>query len=104
MATMCRKCHFEGHDDLSFPSFFTSWELSACYEIKRQIQMSHHEIDHDIGVLFFVEKAGQKAGWPPCETMHLLRDAAEDGIMTAEWLTELSKQIIATREQQASNQ
>ena len=104
MATMCRKCHFEGHDDLSFPSFFTSWELSACCEIKRQIQMSQQEIDHDKGVLFLVEKAGQEAGWPPFETMHLLKDAAEHGIMTAAWLADLSKQVMATREQKASNQ
>jgi hypothetical protein len=105
MATMCRKCHFEGHEDLqSFPTFFTSWELSACCEIKRQIQMSQQEIDHDKGVLFLVEKAGQEAGWPPFETMHLLKDAAEHGIMTAAWLADLSKQVAAIQKQQASNQ
>jgi hypothetical protein len=36
--------------------------------------------------------------------MHLLKDAADHGIMTAEWLTNLSKQVMATRKQQASNQ
>ena len=105
MATMCRKCHFEGHEDSSsFPSFFTSWELSASYEVKRQIQLSYHEIDHDEGVLFWIEKAAQEAGWPPFEAMHLLKESAELGIMTAEWLTDLSKQVVATRKQQASNQ
>jgi len=105
MATMCRKCHFEGHDDSSsFPSFFTSWELSASYEVKRQIQLSYHEIDHDEGVLFWIEKASQEAGWPPFEAMHLLKEAAELGIMTSEWLADLSKQVVATRKQKASNQ
>jgi hypothetical protein len=105
MATMCRKCHFEGHEDShSFPTFFTSWELSACCEIKRQIQMSQQDIDHDKGVLFLVEKAGQESGWPPFETMHLLKDAAELGIMTTEWLSDLSKQVAAIQKQQASNQ
>ena len=105
MATMCRKCHFEGHEDShSFPTFFTSWELSACCEIKRQIQMSQQEIDHDKGVLFLVEKAGQEAGLHPFETMHLLKDAAEHGIMTAAWLADLSKQVMAIQEQKASNQ
>ena len=105
MATMCRKCHFEGHEDSSsFPSFFTSWELSASYEVKRQIQLSYHEIDHDEGVLFWIEKAAQEAGWPPFEAMHLLKESAELGIMTAEWLADLSKQVVATRKQQASNQ
>ncbi len=66
--------------------------------------MNQHEIDHDRGVLFEVEKAGQEAGWPPFETMHLLKDAAEHGIMTAAWLADLSKQVIAIKEQQASNQ
>jgi hypothetical protein len=104
MATMCRKCHFEGHEDSSFPSFFTSWELSASYEVKRQIQLSHHEIDHDEGVLFWVEKASKEAGWPPFEAMHLLKESAELGLMTSEWLADLSKQVVAIRKQQASNQ
>jgi len=105
MATMCRKCHFECHEDTqSFPSFSTSWELSACYEIKRQIQMNQHEIDHDTGVLFEVEKAAKDAGFPPFEVLHLLKDAADHGIMTAEWLTNLSKQVMATQKQQASHQ
>lgn len=103
MATMCRKCHSEAHGVLSFPSFSTSWELSACYEIKRQIQLSQQEINHDEGVLFWVEKAAQEAGWPPFEAMHLLKESAELGIMTAEWLANLSKQVVAARKQQASN-
>ena len=105
MATMCRKCHFEGHKDTqSFPSLFTSWELSASYEVKRQIQLRCHETNHDEGVLFWVEKAAQEAGWPPFDAMHLLKESAELGIMTAEWLADLSKQVVATRKQQASNQ
>ena len=105
MATMCRKCHFEGHEDLqSFPTFFTSWELSACCEIKRQIQMSQQEIDHDKGVLFLVEKAGQEAGWPPFEAMHLLKESAELGIITEEWLYDLVKKVVATRKQKSLNQ
>lgn len=95
MATMCRKCHFEVHEDSSsFPSFFTSWELSASYEVKRQIQLSQQDIDHDEGVLFWVEKAAEEAGWPPFEAMHLLKDAAEAGIMTDKWLSELRKQVV----------
>ena len=31
-------------------------------------------------------------------------EAADHGVMTAEWLTNLSKQVMATRKQQASNQ
>jgi hypothetical protein len=87
MATMCRNCHFEGHKDSStFPTFFNSWELSACYEIKRQIQMNQHEVDHDEGVLFWVEKAANKAGLPPLVAMNLLQAAAEAGVMDYDWL------------------
>ena len=105
MATMCRNCHYEAHQNpSSFPGFFTSWELSASYEVKRQIQLSYQEIDHDEGVLFWVEKAAEEAGWPPFEAMHLLKDAAELGIITSEWLWDLSKKVAATQKQQSSNQ
>jgi len=93
MATMCRKCHNEAHGVLSFPSFFTSWELSACCEIKRQIQLNEYEIDHDAGVLFEVEKAAAKANWPKLEALHLLKDAAELGIINETWLKALYKQV-----------
>jgi hypothetical protein len=105
MATMCRNCHFEGHDNSSsFPSFFTSWEISACYEIKRQIQLSQQEIAHDEGILFWIEKSSQEAGWPPFEAMHLLKESAELGIITEEWLYDLVKKVVATRKQKALNQ
>ena len=104
MATMCRKCHFECHEDTqSFPRFSTSWELSACYEIKRQIQMNQHEINHDRGVLFEVEKAASDAGFPPVEALHILKDAAELGIMTEKWLSDLSKQVAEIAQQRTSD-
>ena len=104
MATMCRKCHTAAHGNLSFPSFFSSWELSACFEIKRQIQLNQYEIDHDRGVLLEVEMAAHKAGWAPLEALHLLKDAAESGIMTEKWLSDLSKQVSEIAKQQTSDQ
>jgi hypothetical protein len=105
MVTFCKKCHLSSHKmSRSFGHISTSWELSAGYEIQRQIQLSQHEVDLDLGVLSCIERAGQTAGWPPFETMHLLKDAAQYGIITAEWLADLSKQVIANRKQQASNQ
>ena len=87
MATLCIKCHNEAHEDtLTFPKFFNSWELSACYEIKRQIEMNQHEVDHDEGVLFWVEKAAKEAGLPPLVAMNLLQEAAEAGVMDYSWL------------------
>ena len=104
MATMCRKCHFECHKDTkSFPIFSTSWELSACYEIKRQIQMNQYGIDHDRGVLFEVEKAASDAGLPQFEALHILKDAAELGIMTEKWLSDLSKQVSEIAQQRTSD-
>jgi hypothetical protein len=104
MATMCRKCHSEAHGVSSFPSFFTSWELSASCEIKRQINLSQQEIDHDEGVLFWIEKASKEAGWPSFEAMHLLKESAQLGIITEVWLDDLYKQVIATLKRQALNQ
>ena len=90
MATMCRNCHFEGHKDSStFPTFFNSWELSACYEIKRQIEMNQYEIDHDEGVLFWVEKSAKESGYPPFVAMNLLQQAAEAGVINDNWLRNL---------------
>jgi hypothetical protein len=90
MATMCRNCHFEGHADSStFPTFFNSWELSACYEIKRQIEMNQYEIDHDEGVLFWVEKSAKESGYPPFVAMNLLQQAAEAGVINYNWLRNL---------------
>lgn len=87
MATLCVECHNEAHEDtLTFPKFFNSWELSACYEIKRQIEMNQHEINHDEGVLFWVEKAAKEDGWPPFEAMNLLQRAAEAGVINDKWL------------------
>jgi hypothetical protein len=93
MATMCRNCHFEGHEDsLTFPTFFNSWELSACYEIKRQIQMNQYEIDHDEGVLFWVEKSAKESGYPPFVAMNLLQQAAEAGVINDNWLRNLRRE------------
>jgi hypothetical protein len=89
MATLCRKCHSKAHGVLSFPSFFTSWELSACYEIKRQIEMNQYEIDHDEGVLFWVEKSAKESGYPPFVAMNLLQQAAEAGVINYNWLRNL---------------
>lgn len=93
MATMCRNCHFEGHKDSStFPTFFNSWELSACYEIKRQIEMNQDEIDHDEGVLFWVEKSAKESGSPPFVAMNLLQQAAEAGVINDNWLRNLRRE------------
>jgi hypothetical protein len=93
MATMCRNCHFEGHEDSStFPTFFNSWELSACYEIKRQIEMNQYEIDHDEGVLFWVEKSAKESGYPPFVAMNLLQQAAEAGVINDNWLRNLRRE------------
>jgi hypothetical protein len=93
MATMCRNCHFEGHKDSStFPTFFNSWELSACYEIKRQIEMNQYEIDHDEGVLFWVEKSAKESGYPPFVAMNLLQQAAEAGVINDNWLRNLRRE------------
>ena len=95
MATLCRKCHSEGNDDLSpRPAYFDIWEVSACFEIARQLQLTQQELGCDEGVLFFVERAAHEAGWPPLEAMHLLKNAAESGIMTDKWLSELRKQVV----------
>ena len=95
MATLCRKCHSEGNDDLSpRPAYFDIWEVSACFEIARQLQLTQQEPGCDEGVLFFVERAAHEAGWPPLEAMHLLKNAAESGIMTDKWLSELRKQVV----------
>ena len=93
MATMCRNCHFECHEDSStFPTFFNSWELSACYEIKRQIEMNQYEIDHDEGVLFWVEKSAKESGYPPFVAMNLLQQAAEAGVINDSWLRNLRRE------------
>lgn len=94
MVTLCRKCHVEGNDDsCPRPSYFHLWEVSACFEIGRQISMMQQGIDVDEGCLFFIERAGHEAGWPPHEISHLLKDAAEAGIMTKEWLLGLRNQV-----------
>lgn len=98
MATLCVECHSEAHEDtLTFPKFFNSWELSACYEIKRQIQLSQHDIDHDAGVLMWVEKAGQDAGWPQFHVMNLLQEAAEAGVMNDSWLRNLRRETMIAK-------
>ena len=95
MVTLCRKCHGEGNDDsCPRPSYFHLWEVSACFEIERQVQLTQQQTECDEGVLFFVERAAHDAGWPPLEAMHLLKDAAEIGIITDEWLTSLRKQVV----------
>ena len=105
MATLCQQCHLYTHKmSRSFGHISTSWELSASWEIQRQIQLSQQGIDLDLGVLPWIARTGQTAGWPPFETMHLLKDAAELGIMTKEWLSDLSKRVAAIQKQQASNQ
>jgi len=48
--------------------------------------MNQHEVDHDEGVLFWVEKAANKAGLPPLVAMNLLQAAAEAGVMDYDWL------------------
>jgi hypothetical protein len=94
MVTLCRKCHVEGNDDsCPRPSYFYLWEVSACFEIGRQIEMLQQDIDPDEGCLFFIERAGHEIGWPPFEIMHLLKDAAEAGIMTDEWLGKLRNEV-----------
>jgi len=95
MVTICRHCHQEAHkDDSSLRlDFFNSWETSAGIEIARQISMVEQNINHDEGCLFFIERAAYDIGWPPFEILHLLKDAAEHGIMTDEWLMNLRKQI-----------
>jgi hypothetical protein len=103
MATLCRKCHTAAHGNLSVPSFFSSWELSACFEIKRQIQLNHYEVDHDRGVLLEVEMAAHQAGWAPLEALHLLKAAAELGIMTEKWLFDLSQQAAEIVRQRTSD-
>jgi hypothetical protein len=65
------------------------WEHSACFEIWRQIEMMQQGMDEDEGCLFFIERAAHDIGWPPFEIMHLLKDAAERGVMTKEWLKKL---------------
>ena len=55
--------------------------------------MMQQGIDADEGCLFFIERAGHEAGWPPYEISHLLKDAAESGIMTKEWLMRLRNQV-----------
>ena len=93
MATMCRNCHFKGHEDSStFPTFFNSWELSACYEIKRQIEMNQYKIDHDEGVLFWVEKSAKESGYPSFVAMNLLQQAAEAGVINDNWLRNLRRE------------
>jgi len=105
MVTLCRKCHVEGNDDsCPRPAYFSSWEHSACFEIERQIQLSHHEIDSDEGCLFFIERAGNQAGWPPLEVMHLLKEAAEDGIMTDQWLRNLRQEVTRKQAEKHFNQ
>ena len=94
MHTLCRDCHTEGHDNsCPRPAYFSSWEHSACFEIGRQIQMSIQETDHDEGCLFFIERAGVDAGWPPFVVMHLLKEAAESGVMNEKWLLNLRAEI-----------
>lgn len=95
MVTLCRQCHVEGNDDsCPRPSYFHLWEASACFEIERQVQLIQQEAGCDEGVLFFVERAAHEAGWPPLEAMHLLKDAAEAGIITDEWLSKLRTQVV----------
>lgn len=95
MVTLCRQCHVEGNDDsCPRPSYFHLWEASACFEIERQVQLIQQEAECDEGVLFFVERAAHEAGWPPLEAMHLLKDAAEAGIITDEWLSKLRTQVV----------
>lgn len=55
--------------------------------------MMQQGINADEGCLFFIERAGHEAGWPPYEISHLLKDAAESGIMTEEWLLGLRNQV-----------
>lgn len=105
MATLCHDCHSEGNDDLCpRPAYFHIWEVSACFEIERQLQLTHCESGCDEGVLFFVERAAHEAGWPPLEAMHLLKDAAEAGIITDKWLSELRKQIVSAEVDKRANQ
>ena len=94
MTTICRECHKELHDEgIDRLTIFNSWEDSACFEIGRQISMAQQGMDLDEGSLFFIERAGHEIGWPPFEIMHLLKDAAEAGIMTDEWLDKLRNQV-----------
>jgi hypothetical protein len=94
MKTICRECHKTLHDEGDDRlTIFNSWEDSACFEIGRQISMTQQGVDLDEGCLFFIERAGDDIGWPPFEIMHLLKDAAEAGIMTDEWLEKLRNQV-----------
>lgn len=105
LVTICRDCHKQTNDEsANRMTFFNSWEDSACFEIRRQIGMIHQEIDVDEGCLFYVERAANDIGWPPHEAMHLLKIAAEEGIMTEEWLSNLAKQVASIMKQKLSNQ
>jgi hypothetical protein len=55
-------------------------------------------------VLFFIERAAHQAGWPPLEALHLLKDAAEAGIMTDEWLSKLRTQVVFAEVENKANQ
>lgn len=104
MVTLCRDCHSKGNDDsCPRPSYFYLWEISTCFEIERQLQLNQQESGCDEGVIFFIERAAYESGWPPLEAMHLLKDAAEVGIITADWLTDLSKQVSSIQKHKSSN-
>ena len=55
--------------------------------------MMQNGMDADEGLMFFIERAGHEIGWPSCEISHVLKDAAEAGVMTEEWLFELRGRI-----------
>lgn len=68
------------------------------------MQLIQQESGCDEGVLFFIERAAHQAGWPPLEAMHLLKDAAEAGIMTDEWLSKLRTQVVFAEVENKANQ
>jgi len=66
--------------------------------------MMQQDIVPDEGCLFFIERAGHDIGWPPFEIMHLLKDAAEQGVMTKEWLVELRNEVKSACIKKENNQ
>jgi hypothetical protein len=105
LITLCFECH-KTVDEPASPSnmLCTVFEPAVIAEMSRQLSNIRNACDHDDGVLHEFCRASHYAGWPVPEALNVLREASFLNLINDKWLADLSKQVVATRKQQASNQ
>lgn len=100
LITLCEDCH-KLADEMASPSWMicSVFEWTSHYELQRQIENRINSVKRDDGCLTSFCSAANHSGWPIIEAMNVLTDASNLGIITNDWLSNLSKQVAAIQNQ-----